>query len=471
MASTPFGSAAPYAEPLWHSRQISPYYSESHKKVQAYVRDYVDNNLKPYAEEYEKQGFLPPEALRLHAEKGFTIIRPTKREYMGGVSMPAGIEPEEWDEFHSLIVVDELSRLGYAGVIWGLFGGNGIGCPPIMNFGSEAQRLEYMPKVSRGEIRFCLGITEPDAGSDVANIKTTAKRSGNKYIVNGAKKWITNGLWADYCTAAVRTGGPGRKGISLLIVPLAAKGVTRRRMENSGVNASGSTFIEFDDVEVPVENLIGTENHGFTYIMSSKLVTLVPNNPLSPPFPGLPIYPRSQKFSIQTNHQEDFNPERLSMAAACIRLSRVCAEDAYNYAITRETFGQPLIANQIIRAKFSKFGELIEPCQAYLEQLTYTLHVAAKTGRQDVDVGGMTALLKVMTTRCLEKVCREAQQVMGGAGYNKSGKGARIEQISRDVRVFVVGGGSQEILSDLAVRQEMKNLDGLQHAAKKGAKI
>ncbi|EEH36596.1 acyl-CoA dehydrogenase [Paracoccidioides lutzii Pb01] len=435
MASAPFGSAAPYAEPLWHSRQISPYYSESHKKVQAYVRDYVDNNLKPYAEEYEKQGFLPPEALRLHAEKGFTIIKPTKREYMGGVSLPAGIEPEEWDEFHNLIVVDELNRLGYSGVIWGLFGGNGIGCPPIMNFGSEAQRLEYMPKVSRGEIRFCLGITEPDAGSDVANIKTTAKRSGNKYIVNGAKKWITNGLWANYCTAAVRTGGPGRKGISLLIVPLAAKGVTRRRMENSGVNASGSTFIEFDDVEVPVENLIGTENHGFTYIMSN------------------------------------FNPERLSMAAACIRLSRVCAEDAYNYAIKRETFGQPLIANQIIRAKFSKFGELIEPCQAYLEQLAYTLHVAAKTGQQGVDVGGMTALLKVMTTRCLEKVCREAQQVMGGAGYNKSGKGARIEQISRDVRVFVVGGGSREILSDLAVRQEMKNLNDLQHAAKKGAKI
>jgi len=97
-----------------------------------------------------------------------------------------------------------------------------------------------------------------------------AKRNGNHYIVNGAKKWITNGIWADYCTAAVRTGGPGQRGISLLIIPLKAKGVIRRRMENSGVHASGSTFIEFDDVEVPVENLIGKENHGFRYIMSSK---------------------------------------------------------------------------------------------------------------------------------------------------------------------------------------------------------
>ena len=102
-------------------------------------------------------------------------------------------------------------------------------------------------------------------------MKTTAKRVGDKYIVNGAKKWISNGIWADYCTTAVRTGGPGRKGLSLLIVPLASKGVTRRKLENSGVLSSGSTFIEFDDVEVPAENLIGTENEGFKYIMSSML--------------------------------------------------------------------------------------------------------------------------------------------------------------------------------------------------------
>ncbi|PGH09099.1 hypothetical protein GX51_00853 [Blastomyces parvus] len=435
MASALLGSTAPYAEPLWHSRDTSPYYNESHKKLRLFVRDYVENHLRPYADEYEKQGFIPPEALKLYVEKGFTIVKPTKREYMGGLSLPAGIAPEDWDVFHNLVAADELNRVGYTGALWGLFGGNNIGCPPILNFGNEAQRLEYLPKVSRGEIRFCLGITEPDAGSDVANIRTTAIRRGNKYIVNGAKKWITNGIWADYCTAAVRTGGKGRRGISLLIIPLAAKGVTRRRMENSGVNASGSTFIEFDDVEVPVENLIGTENDGFRYIMSN------------------------------------FNPERLGLATSCIRLSRVCVEDAYNYAINRETFGQPLIANQIIRAKFSKFGRLIEPCQAFLEQLAYTIQVAAKNG-QEANVGGMTALLKVMSTRCLEKVCREAQQVLGGAGYNKSGRGARIEQISRDVRVFVVGGGSEEIMSDLAVREEIKSLHSAQRPErKKGAKI
>ncbi|WEW57687.1 hypothetical protein PRK78_003154 [Emydomyces testavorans] len=429
---------APFAEPLWYYRNSSPYYNESHRKLRRFVREYVENELMPYAEEWERSGRVPPEAIQKYVENGFAITKPTKREYMGGISLPAGIEPETWDVFHDLVVNDELSRVGFSGVLWGMNGGNGIGCPPILNFGNEQQRLEYLPKVSRGEIRFCLGITEPDAGSDVSGIKTTAKRVGNRYIVNGAKKWITNGIFADYCTAAVRTGGPGRKGISLLIIPLKYKGVTRRRMYNSGVNASGSTFLEFDSVEVPVENLIGKENEGFKYIMSSTH----------------PFFANMSHF-VSVADGTDFNPERLAMASSCIRLSRVCVEDAFNYAVTRKTFGQPLINNQVIRAKFSKFGELIEPCQAFLEQLAYTIQLNERTGKE-IDVGGMTALLKVMSTRCLEKVCREAQQVLGGAGYNKAGKGARIEAISRDVRVFVVGGGSEEILRDLAVRQEMK---------------
>ena len=141
-----------------------------------------------------------------------------------------------------MIVGDELSRLGWAGVIWGLGGGNGIGAPPIARFGTHEQKLRWLPGIARGEIRFCLGITEPDAGSDVANISTSAVRDGDHYVVNGAKKWITNGIWADFCTAAVRTGGEGASGISLLVVPLKAEGVTTRRMYNTGVHASGREF-------------------------------------------------------------------------------------------------------------------------------------------------------------------------------------------------------------------------------------
>lgn len=183
----------------------------------------------------------------------------------------------------------------------------------------------------------------------------------------------------------------------------------------------GSTFITFEDVEVPVDNLLGKENQGFQLIMSN------------------------------------FNPERLSLATAAIRLSRVCVSDAYDYANKRETFGKKLIEHEAIRSKFAKMGQLIEPCQAYLDQLCYIIETARQSGKE-VNVGGQTALLKVMSTRCLEKVCREAQQIFGGAGYNKSGPGARVEQISRDVRVHVVGGGSEEIMSSLAVRQEARDV-------------
>ncbi|GAB7349141.1 hypothetical protein MBLNU459_g8083t1 [Dothideomycetes sp. NU459] len=432
--TTSFGSTAPFAEPLWYSRNASPHYLDSHKRLRAYVREYVENDLKPHAAEIERTGTVPAEVRRRYVEKGFAIPHPPRKEYMGGLTLPGGVAPEEWDTFHSLVLNDELNRVAYTGVLWGLNAGNGIGVPPILNFGNEEQKRSYLPRVATGEIRFCLGITEPDAGSDVQGLKTAATRSGDKYIVNGAKKWITNGVFADYCTAAVRTGGPGRSGLSLLIIPLNAKGVTRRKMENSGVNASGSTYIEFDDVEVPVKNLIGRENHGFGYIMSN------------------------------------FNPERLSLACTALRLARICAEDAYDYATHRETFGTPLINNQIIRAKFSKFGQLIEPAHAFMEQLAHHIEFSERTGRP-INIGGMTALLKVMSTRCLEKVCREAQQVMGGAGYARSGKGSRIEQISRDVRVYVVGGGSEEIMSDLAVRQEMKDLKALATERKEVSKL
>ena len=344
-----------------------------------------------------------------------------------------------------MIVGDEMSRMGWCGVGWGLGGGNSIGCPPIARFGTKEQRQRWLPGVARGELRFCLGITEPEAGSDVANIQTTATRKGDYWVVNGAKKWITNGIWCDYCTAAVRTGGPQHGGISLLVVPLKVKGVTTRRMYNTGVHASGkfapfnvslcpflnapysprlvtgSTFITFEDVHVPLDNLIGPLNGGFALIMSN------------------------------------FNPERLSLATASLRLARVCAEDAYNYACERHTFGKPLIQHPGIRSKIASFGLLIEPAHAFLEQLIFIIEEARVTGKE-VNVGGMTALLKVMSTRALEKVCRESQQIMGGAGYSKSGKGARIEQISRDVRVHVVGGGSEEIMLDLAVRQEERDV-------------
>ncbi|KAJ1548766.1 hypothetical protein HK405_015457 [Cladochytrium tenue] len=422
----------PFADPLWLTRGTSPYYDDSHRRLQKEVREYVNTHLVPFCDEWEAQGFIPPEAFQRHAERGFHAVSivPVLGQYLAGQRLPGDIDPRDWDGFHSLIVADEIHRCGYMGVLWGFGGGNSIGLAPIVHFGSEEQKQTYVRDVLTGKKRFCLGVTEPEAGSDVAGIKTTATRRGDVYIVNGSKKWITNGIWADHCTAVVRTGGEGIGGISVLIVPLNAKGVTRRRMQNSGVHASGSTYIEFDDVEVPVKNLIGKENQGFAIVMSN------------------------------------FNPERIGLATIALSLSRVCMRDAFLYATTRHTFGKPLLANQMIVAKLSHVGREIEAAHALLEQLVY-LNKHAASPADAAALGGQIANLKVLCGNVLERAVREAQQVLGGAGYARggTGRGARIEQISRDVRVIVVGGGSEEILSNLAVRQEVKAL--MQIKAKK----
>jgi len=220
----------------------------------------------------------------------------------------------------------------------------------------------------------------------------------------------------------------------MLIIPLNGQGVARRPMYNSGVLSSGSTFVTFSDVLVPVSNLLGRENHGFQIITSN------------------------------------FNAERKNLATSAIRLSRVCAEDAWRHACARETFGQKLVENQVIREKFVKMGRFIEPAYAMLEQLTSVIEGNRKRkmqGREEVGIGGMTALLKVVATRCLEKCVREAQQIMGGSGYARGGKGGRIEAIARDVRVFAVGGGSEEIMGELAIREEAKDLMKYAHSASK----
>lgn len=170
---------------------------------------------------------------------------------------------EKWDAFHEGIVVDEICRAGSGGLIYNLVGGYAIGCPPVALYGSPNLQRRILPGLLAGEKRICLAITEPDAGSDVSSLTCEAKLSPDKthYIVNGEKKWITNGVYADYFTTAVRTGGPGRHGLSMLLIER-GPGVTNRPMECQGVWGSGTTYVTFEDVKVPVENVLGGENKG-----------------------------------------------------------------------------------------------------------------------------------------------------------------------------------------------------------------
>jgi alkylation response protein AidB-like acyl-CoA dehydrogenase len=230
------------------------------------VRRWVESEIEPYVAEWEEAKEMPATIYKQMGERGYL-------SGLMGVNYPIELSPhkircvppEKWDHFHELVLTDELSRAASGGVVWNLIGGFGIGCPPVMRFGKKPLIDRIIPGILSGDKRICLAITEPDAGSDVANLTCEARLTpdGKHYIVNGEKKWITNGIWADYFTTAVRTGEDGMNGISVLLIERDQPGVQTRRMDCQGVWSSGTTYITFEDVKVPVENLLGKENQGF----------------------------------------------------------------------------------------------------------------------------------------------------------------------------------------------------------------
>lgn len=418
---TTFGNTDPWCEPAWYNSLNSPYYNDSHRQLRAYTRNFIDEHILPDHLDWEAAGEAPAEIAKKWAASGlaFGDVPPAYRP--SDQHTVAGIPITKLDTFHGLIMSDEASRFD-GGVNISLAGASSIGVPPVINHGTEAQKRKWLPGLFTWETSFCLGITEPTGGSDVSNIRTTARKTpdGRHYLVNGHKKWITGAPWATHMTTAVRTGGPGLAGISLLVIPLRnTPGITRRQIHNSGQNAGGSSWITLEDVLVPAENLLGKENHGFRYIMTN------------------------------------FNKERFLLCVGCNRKSRTCLAHALSYAHERETFGQPLVNHQVIRLKLTTMAREVEAHFAWLEQIAFHVDTSPQ-GWQSPDVAGRIALAKVMGGRMLEMCAREAQQVLGGAGYAREGVGRQVEQISRDLRMMVVGGGSEEILGDLAWREESK---------------
>lgn len=235
-------------------------------------------------------------------------------------------------------------------------------------------------------------------------------------------------------TTAVRTGGAGAAGISVMVIDLNSRGVTRRKIKNSGWHAAESTWISLEDVSVPSCNLVGQENKGFHCFMKSRSSAKLSCAP-----------------TFLTDNHTDFNLERLIMSVGMNSMARACLEDAWEYSLHRETFGKPLYSNQIIRHKLATLARYIESHWAWIEQISYHAKIAGHVGDE---LASRIALAKVHGGRILELANREAQQIFGGAGYQRGGVGARVERVSRDLRVHIVGGGSEEIITDLAVRQE-----------------
>jgi alkylation response protein AidB-like acyl-CoA dehydrogenase len=268
-----FGSMIPYADPSWYQSYHTPYFNQTHADLRAEVREWMEEEIIPNITEWDEAKQVPDSVYKAMGEKGYLAGLLGVHNYPTHLTdkRVKSVAPEKWDLFHEMLLTDELSRSGSGGFVWNVIGGYGIGCPPLVKHGKKALVDRIVPSILNGDKRICLAITEPDAGSDVANLTCEAKLSedGKHYIVNGEKKWITNGIWCDYFTTAVRTSDKGMNGISVLLIERDFGGVSTRRMDCQGVWSSGTTYITFEDVKVPVENLIGKENQGFKVLMVS----------------------------------------------------------------------------------------------------------------------------------------------------------------------------------------------------------
>lgn len=380
------------------ARLPNPYLTAEHEQWRGQLRRFIDQEIMPYADQWDEAGRIPDELWPKAGALG--LLGLGYPEALGGVS--DGI-----DIWHINIVNEELSRVGAGGISASLMV-HGIALPPIVNFATDDIKQSVVPPVLRGEQRIALCITEPGAGSDVAQLTTTARRDGNDYIVNGSKTYITGGMGANWFTTAVRTGGEGAGGISVLLIPADADGVSRTGLDKKqGWWASDTATIYFDNVRVPAGHLIGAENQGFLVIMNN------------------------------------FNGERLAMSAAMEGCARVCLEEAVNWARQRKTFGKRLADHQVIRHKIAEMKQRINATQAYLNACSIGFSGGVLNA-------GDIALLKVQSSQTMEFCAREAMQILGGAGYIR---GHRVERIYREVRVNAIGGGSEEIMRDLAARQ------------------
>ena len=375
---------------------LSPYYSEDHEAFRAQVRRFVEKECAPFIEKWEKAEELPRELHKKAAEAG--IMGMGYPEDCGGLGVH--------DPFYAIVMTEELARAGSGGLIASLLS-HGIASPPIAKAGTLEQKKKFVAPVLAGDKVAALAITEPSGGSDVANLKTTAKLEGDHYVVNGSKTFITSGMRADFVTTAVRTGGPGMGGVSLLVIEAGTPGFTRTPLHKMGWWCSDTATLYFDNCRVPAANRIGPENAGFMAIMLN------------------------------------FNNERIMLAAQALAFAQVCYDESLAYARERHTFGKPLIKNQVIKHKLAEMKMRIDAGKAQLDLLAWRVSKGALPVAE-------LSLLKNLATETFERVAAEAMQVLGGAGYLQ---GSKVERLYRETKVLTIGGGSREIMYDLAARQ------------------
>ncbi|TVT08721.1 acyl-CoA dehydrogenase [Amycolatopsis bartoniae] len=361
------------------------------------VRRFVEAEVLPHLDEWERAGELPRE---LHRKAGKIGLL--------GVSFPEEAGGGGGNYLDALVVAEEILYAGGSGGLVASLLTNGIALPHLVAAGNREQLDRWVRPTLDGELIGSLAITEPDGGSDVAGIRTTARREGDHYVVNGAKTFITSGCRADFVTTAVRTGGPGAHGISLLVVERGTPGFTvTRKLEKMGWHCSDTAELSYVDVRVPVANLVGEENTGFIQIATQFVV------------------------------------ERLSLAVQAYATAQRALDLTLGWCRLRETFGRPLISRQVVQHKVTDMARRTDLARVY------TRHVAERYVAGE-EVIAEACFAKNSAVEAAEWVVNEAVQLHGGLGYMRE---SEVERHYRDVRILGIGGGTNEILTGLAAKR------------------
>jgi len=369
-----------------------PPFTDEHEELRDSIRGFIASELRPHAMEWEDAHWFPDEVFATCAKQGLLGLKYEER--WGG---------QGGTYLHEAVFAEELARCGSGGLAAGIGAHVNIATPPIWKFGTDDQKERYLRPAIAGSKIGALAITEPDAGSDVAGIKTNARRVDGGWLVNGSKMFITNGVRADfYVTALKTTGEGGHHGLSFLIVDK-SDGVNASAIEKLGWHASDTGLIAFEDVFVPEENLLGRENEGFYLIMAN------------------------------------FQWERLLMALGAVGAMRVAYEKTVAFAKERTAFGKPLTGHQALRHKLTDVATAVYTGQA----VTYD---ALRRFVDGEDAVQQVTMAKLVTQRACFDVMDTCLQIHGGAGYMKE---YEIERMARDARLGPIGGGTDEIMREI----------------------
>jgi acyl-CoA dehydrogenase len=377
---------------------LHPALTAEHERYRDSVRRFVAREIIPYVSAWDEAEEFPRELYRKAGAAGIL-----------GVGFPEEYGGTPADYFYRIVAAEEFAKAGAGGVSASLFS-HTIGAPPIAAVGSAELKARVLPAILAGEKISALAITEPGGGSDVASLRTSARREDGEYVVNGEKTFITSGMRADYVTVAVRTGGAGAAGVSLLLVERERPGFSRAPLKKMGWWCSDTATLRFDEVRVPAANLIGEENAGFRAIM------------------------------------RNFNSERLGMSAGAVGFAQACLDDALDWAKQRQTFGRRLIEHQAMRHKLVEMQTRVHAARALLYDTAWKLQQAPRDARWIAQL----CMTKNFTTDAMQFCADAAVQTLGGAGFIR---GSRAERVYREAKVMQIGGGATEIMKDLAARQ------------------